>query len=39
MREIARQLSDRRVGLERALEEMGAPGDWGFVTEQKGMFL
>ena len=39
VREIARQLGNRRVRLKRALEEMGTPGDWGFVTEQKGMFL
>ena len=39
LREIARQLHDRRVKLKQALEEMGAPGDWNFITGQKGMFL
>ena len=39
LREIARRLRDRRVSLRKALKGMGAPGDWKFVTEQKGMFL
>ena len=39
LREIARQLRERRVKLKYALEEMGASGDWSFATEQKGMFL
>ena len=39
LREIARQLRDRRVRLKQALEEMRAPGDWNYITEQKGMFL
>ena len=39
LQEIARQLRDRRAMLKQTLEEMGAPGDWKFITEQKGMFL
>ena len=39
LREIARQLRERRVNLRQALEWMRASGDWSFVTEQKGMFL
>lgn len=39
LREIARQLHYRRAMLKQALEKMGAPGDWKFITEQKGMFL
>lgn len=39
LREIARQLRDRRAMLKQALGKMGAPGDWKFITEQKGMFL
>ena len=39
LREIARQLRDRRVRLKQALDEMRAPGDWSYITEQKGMFL
>lgn len=39
LREIARQLRERRAMLKQALEKMGAPGDWKFITEQKGMFL
>ena len=39
LRDIARQLRERRVRLKQALEGIGASGDWSFVTEQKGMFL
>ena len=39
LRDIARQLRERRAHLKHALEEMEVSGDWSFVTEQKGMFL
>ena len=39
LREVARQLRDRRIKLKQALEKMGTPGDWRFITEQEGMFL
>ena len=39
LRDIARQLRERRVLLRQLLEQIGASGDWSFVTDQKSMFL
>ena len=36
---IAKQLDDRRERLKRHLENLGASGDWSYITEQRGMFL
>ncbi|KAL8788362.1 MAG: hypothetical protein Q9213_001759 [Squamulea squamosa] len=39
LREIAKQLDDRRERLKRNLEDLGVSGNWSYITEQKGMFL
>ena len=35
---MASQLQDRRRKLLALLKELETPGDWGFITRQKGMF-
>jgi aspartate aminotransferase len=35
---MANQLQSRRKWLRNILEELGTPGSWEFITEQKGMF-
>jgi len=32
------RINDMRVGLRKAIEDLGTPGDWSFITEQIGMF-
>ncbi len=38
VRGIAEDLRERRIRMQQLLEERGTPGDWGFLTEQVGMF-
>lgn len=35
---MAAQLQGRRNALRTRLEELGTPGNWQFITSQKGMF-
>ncbi|KAJ5813524.1 uncharacterized protein N7503_000274 [Penicillium pulvis] len=38
VREMAKQLKQRRVALRERLEELETPGDWQHITDQNGMF-
>ncbi|KAH8658405.1 aspartate aminotransferase [Xylariales sp. PMI_506] len=39
VKQIAQQLTDRRIMLRREIETLGTPGDWSYITNQVGMFL
>lgn len=36
---MANRVKDIRLSLRKALEEIGAPGTWNHVTDQRGMFV
>lgn len=38
LREVTGSIPTRRAALREALEKREVPGDWSFLTSQKGMF-
>ena len=38
LKEMAQRISSMRTQLHKALKEVGAPGNWDHVINQRGMF-